>query len=551
MGAYQFKIVIKGSKPPIWRRVLVPQGITFEQLHQIIQAVFCWSDYHLYEFEFRTMGIRVRDDRVEEDFDMPGTISSGTVIDELVADTKKFTYTYDLGDNWEHTVEVEKVLEEDTEPYARVTKYKGDVIPEDCGGICGYYQLLDTLADPQRLAAYNEENGFDYKEWAESQGMREYDADLVNEALKQLAFPDGSMPEQEGVKLADIFRFYDKESITELAKRHGLSGYSKLKKEELIRKTAEYMLCPEVMSDYFVCARDAEIRLFEQVLQGEGHIPYIEQENMDYLYAGGYVTMEMSPELYTVADDVKQAYEAINTEAFQAVRGRISRIGDYLCAANALYAVTPVSLVLEIFNKYEAKKLTEEELTDAYRILYAARPEVELIEGRFVDCVLAEQKSYDELYSRQRNVPYYIPNQQEIEWMADNGGFLMSRELQQFGEFLIKGLGVGDERIPYILRDVQSAISVGSDLQTVVDELETYGVIFRGQEELEKFTSQIMDVWNSTRMVLNRGYTPHEMVTRGFSQAAEPRRNVQKIYPNDPCPCGSGKKYKKCCGKKR
>ncbi len=23
-----------------------------------------------------------------------------------------------------------------------------------------------------------------------------------------------------------------------------------------------------------------------------------------------------------------------------------------------------------------------------------------------------------------------------------------------------------------------------------------------------------------------------------------------KIYPNDPCPCGSGKKYKKCCGKK-
>ena len=311
------------------------------------------------------------------------------------------------------------------------------------------------------------------------------------------------------------------------------------------------MLCPEVMSDYFVCARDAEIRLFEQVLQGEGHIPYIEQENMDYLYAGGYVTMEMSPELYTVADDVKQAYEVINTEAFQAVRRRISRIGDYLCAANALYAVTPVSLVLEIFNKYEAKKLTEEELTDAYRILYAARPEVELIEGRFVDCVLAEQKSYDELYSRQRNVPYYIPNPREIEWMADNGGFLMSRELQQFGEFLTKGLGVGDERIPYILRDVQSAISVGSDLQTVVDELETYGVIFRGQEELEKFTSQIMDVWNSTRMVLNRGYTPHEMVIRGFSQAAEPRRNVQKIYPNDPCPCGSGKKYKKCCGKKR
>lgn len=27
--------------------------------------------------------------------------------------------------------------------------------------------------------------------------------------------------------------------------------------------------------------------------------------------------------------------------------------------------------------------------------------------------------------------------------------------------------------------------------------------------------------------------------------------NAPKIYPNDPCPCGSGKKYKKCCGKNK
>jgi len=28
------------------------------------------------------------------------------------------------------------------------------------------------------------------------------------------------------------------------------------------------------------------------------------------------------------------------------------------------------------------------------------------------------------------------------------------------------------------------------------------------------------------------------------------RKTVRKIYPNDPCPCGSGKKYKQCCGRK-
>lgn len=32
-------------------------------------------------------------------------------------------------------------------------------------------------------------------------------------------------------------------------------------------------------------------------------------------------------------------------------------------------------------------------------------------------------------------------------------------------------------------------------------------------------------------------------------KASSTIRKDQKVYPNDPCPCGSGKKYKKCCGK--
>ena len=35
------------------------------------------------------------------------------------------------------------------------------------------------------------------------------------------------------------------------------------------------------------------------------------------------------------------------------------------------------------------------------------------------------------------------------------------------------------------------------------------------------------------------------------SAQAPKRREMQKVYPNDPCPCGSGKKYKQCCGRKR
>lgn len=67
-------------------------------------------------------------------------------------------------------------------------------------------------------------------------------------------------------------------------------------------------------------------------------------------------------------------------------------------------------------------------------------------------------------------------------------------------------------------------------------------------------------LWNETRMLLNRGFTPNEV--RGRDQKAIgsagqagkivsiQERRKQKIYPNDPCPCGSGKKYKNCCKNK-
>ena len=40
MTGYQLKITIEGSHPPIWRRILIPAGISFEDLDRIIEEIF-------------------------------------------------------------------------------------------------------------------------------------------------------------------------------------------------------------------------------------------------------------------------------------------------------------------------------------------------------------------------------------------------------------------------------------------------------------------------------------------------------------------------------
>ena len=47
---YQFKITLEGIRPPIWRRIQVPETYTFWDLHVAIQDAMGWLDYHLHEF---------------------------------------------------------------------------------------------------------------------------------------------------------------------------------------------------------------------------------------------------------------------------------------------------------------------------------------------------------------------------------------------------------------------------------------------------------------------------------------------------------------------
>lgn len=146
---YQMKVSLKNSKPPIWRRVLVPAGMELEALHQVIQVAFGWENSHLHQFV---------NDRIcylpgseDEGFLGMSTKDSAGVrlLDLLRKEKDKMVYEYDFGDSWEHDVLLEKVLPADSEqPLPACVKGKRACPPDDCGGIFGYTQMLETLAGP-------------------------------------------------------------------------------------------------------------------------------------------------------------------------------------------------------------------------------------------------------------------------------------------------------------------------------------------------------------------------------------------------------------------
>jgi len=142
---YQLKITLKDSKPPIWRRVEVPDTVTLAQLHQIIQAAMGWYDSHLHQFTVDRVRYGVPD---PDDFEEVRDERRVKLKQILTEPKQKLVYEYDFGDGWEHVVLLEKVLpSEQGVDYPRCTAGKCACPPEDVGGIWGYESFLEAIRD--------------------------------------------------------------------------------------------------------------------------------------------------------------------------------------------------------------------------------------------------------------------------------------------------------------------------------------------------------------------------------------------------------------------
>jgi len=141
----RLRVDLGGAKPPIWRRLEVRGDIPLAALHNVLQVAFDWDDSHLYAFDtdYGTFG--------QPDPQLGHRSDKNVTLEQVAAAPgARLTYTYDFGDDWDHRIAVEKSLPPDPSTgYPRCTGGRRAAPPEDCGGIWGYQELLDILADPR------------------------------------------------------------------------------------------------------------------------------------------------------------------------------------------------------------------------------------------------------------------------------------------------------------------------------------------------------------------------------------------------------------------
>jgi len=175
MGVYVVRVTLLGTRPPVWRRILVPWDITLHNLHRTLQTVMGWTNSHLHQFvlprqkfsgSISRVGTKVANEKRTKLGELMWTVGA------------RLLYEYDFGDGWQHELLVEELLTGEESFQQICVAGKRCCPPEDCGGPQGFAELLLALQDP------NHPNHEEACEWLGDFDPESFSADQINRRLR-------------------------------------------------------------------------------------------------------------------------------------------------------------------------------------------------------------------------------------------------------------------------------------------------------------------------------------------------------------------------------
>lgn len=172
---FEFEVSLLGIEPPTWRRFLIHEKATFEDLHLAIQDACGWTNSHLFVFrDGRLNGPEIAGIPTEDRFEggPPQTLNAKKVkLAHFFNNTEPRTiiYEYDFGDFWEHDVKLNKCVEIPERFKRCLMAGERAFPPEDCGSTPGYEECLEALEykkspDPE-IDTYEKEELESRLEW--------------------------------------------------------------------------------------------------------------------------------------------------------------------------------------------------------------------------------------------------------------------------------------------------------------------------------------------------------------------------------------------------
>ena len=217
-------------------------------------------------------------------------------------------------------------------------------------------------------------------------------------------------------------------------------------------------------------------------------------------------------------------------------------IEQYIISMARLYGFFEIEALVELYNKHNETPISEDTV-HTIPGLYA-RLEKQFVyyeEGTFISQALYPDEYFFDLLGKKREKHTYIPGKEELLNYQNEAYFNPSEALDEWIRFIRRN---GNElaliEFDEVLMNSLTALRMGWSAEGVLKDMAEQG--YHIEARLHKQAIRILKkVKRNLRMWEYNGHTLEEV------RAMNKKKSTNKPGRNDPCPCGSGKKYKHCC----
>lgn len=383
--------------------------------------------------------------------------------------------------------------------------------------------------------------------------------------------------------LRENLKVSTKENLMNIARNFELKNCSRLKKDELIERLAEYFTTSDVLRKRISCLTNEQMVLFRKACVEPQEISAKELMDGMQLYRYLLGNFQDSDDRFTVFEEIADTFKEIDDDALKSEQVKKSWMMKCISFFRDYYEIAPLEIMYDLY-KLKIKGSIDEmismleempvDITESaifsmeYLGLKNLNKDAPLYSeyGLFVHLSIFANNGLSTLLKQQENKKFYIPSVHQLEVICKDGYETDSLAYKDLMSFFTKKMSISYEKANAWCMKVWAAGYEGKMPSILMNEMQSEGLEFQNDSQVGEFLRYIMNAYNNTRMKENRGNKPWELSKRNAAvdtapfkpEKIMPFENIkknedikknEKIYPNDPCPCGSGKKYKKCCGR--
>lgn len=356
--------------------------------------------------------------------------------------------------------------------------------------------------------------------------------------------------------LGVLLQGYKVAGLQEIAKYLGVEAAHKMKKQELVDVITEKVTDANNVYQLALSAPAPAYQLASVLAFGKkmkGKVP----AEREYAYFVDRGCMFLSAEDDVVScvmpAEVRAAFEEAKKMGVAAKRDRVTLCSKYIRAMVNLYGVLTRKRAMELFAKCGEKPMNEAELQEIIDQYGNRENSFYADETYLYHELLNEDKIYLNVAQRQEGKRVYNPDKYDLVKYADDLYYENTVQMIRLKKFLLTYTKLDEMAVQQLADEMHMCVLMERTMNEILKLMENSQVAMPNKDKAKEMVGLLVAMMNNTRLWSNNGMTCEELRMNysglGLKDKKPQPVRVNKVGRNDPCPCGSGKKYKKCCGR--